>query len=931
MRIEVATSSSVSSKDKGDLLEDLSGKVLMQQHYEVTTQVRKTASELDLSARHRVSGRTLYAECKAHRNTLSANVLKNLLGELHFHGYDEAWLITTGPLGKDAKGFVEEWSNKPPEEKKRLSFYTAERIVEIFCGARFIVGQPISQAELVVRSPDSLGEWTLLITEYGIFWAVVVTESGVPAGVLLFHGSDGRLVEDKTLLRRIGGTDSTLINLDLELFSKLADDRSSATKPDRVPKVVQVQSGDDWADYRPARPEHFVGRQEPQDRLLNLLSCIRSRETRTRVFAITGDSGMGKSSLIAKLRDRCANIRNRKKFFLYAVDVRAATDPSYVHASLLAALTEASQSGFGVEVDLKISDYADPMLSPSITAFMRHLEEKQQVVCLVFDQFEELYSKPDLFSVFEEAQRLFLSAVTASTSLALGFAWKTDSTVQQGHPAYFMWHRLADHRFEVALSPFSHSEASTALTLFEKEIGTKVRPELRRQIIENSQGFPWLIKKLCLHLWEQIQQGVSQEELAETLDVASLFDRDIQSLSPPESTCLKAVAKSAPADWYEIIDTYGEEVLRSLQQRRLVVRSGDRLNVYWDIFRDYLVTKSVPALPYTYLPSSPSIGAFLNVATQLHHEDGKSIESLVAEASIKESTAQNVIHDLLMFGVARGSTQELYLDERVDSASPEQVLIRIRDVLRRHALTRRLTSHFDRGETIRQDDMIETLKTINRAAQHRTRTWRLYADRMGRWLISTGLAIGVSGGWQLQDRGNVQLPTRRRKQRGAFTGVAPPLRTIQALEWVREQKTVSRSEIQEAGLRNAFTVLSHFGLVESTSDGTGSSPTKLGSECDAITATWNAAYEDQTLKLVVEYLKVHPSANGAAVASYVNDDSEAKWGDATKMRVGNGLRRWAVWMIRSQDGEIPDPPKDESRKRANRHSSSLGPTLFDEE
>ena len=169
-----------------------------------------------------------------------------------------------------------------------------------------------------------------------------------------------------------------------------------------------------------------------------------------------------------KLRERASNIRNRSSFFFYAVDVRAATGPSYILWSLLACLKKASARGFGANIDesIRISDYCEPLASPSIREFLKTLEEKSQVVCLVFDQFEELYSKPELFPVFEEAQRLFLSAAGSGSNLVLGFAWRTDSTVQQGHPSYFMWHRLSDHRFEIGLAPFSHSEASMALTPF---------------------------------------------------------------------------------------------------------------------------------------------------------------------------------------------------------------------------------------------------------------------------------------------------------------------------------------------------------------------------------------------------------------------------------------------------------------------------------
>jgi len=282
---------------------------------------------------------------------------------------------------------------------------------------------------------------------------------------------------------------------------------------------------------------------------------------------------MGKSSLMAKLRARSGNRRNGGKYFIYAVDSRAATNATYIAASLIKALREAASKGLGevAASDIEISDHADPLSSASIQAFLESLERKRQIVCLVFDQFEELYSKPDLFPVFEEAQSLFLSAVLALSGHVLGFAWRTDSTVQQEHPAYFMWHRLRDHRLEVALGPFPQTESSRAVTLFDKELSEKLRPEIRRQVLEISQGYPWLLKKMCIHLFQQLRAGATQAELVETLDVPALFDRDLQQLTHAEDTCLRLIARTAPADWYEVLDTSGPEVLRALQDRRLVV------------------------------------------------------------------------------------------------------------------------------------------------------------------------------------------------------------------------------------------------------------------------------------------------------------------------------------------------------------------------
>ena len=584
MRIEVASVRSKPTKEKGDLFEEIASELLKVQNYEVERQVRRTGTELDLLCRHNVNNREIYVECKAQRDTLSANVLKNLLGTITFSNYSEGWLISAGPLSKDARGFQNEWEDKPPQERQKISIYTPERVLSALVEAGVIVNPPVVSRQTADADTTSFGEWILLITECGRFWAQTILISGVPEAVQAFSADQAVLVTDSALLKRLAETDSTLSKLDFEYRSARERTDSIRIDEDRQQRVVQVQHGETWSDYRPSRPEHFVGRKPSQDSILKFLASVRSETTTTRVFAVTGDSGMGKSSLIAKIRNRTRNIRYRNKFFLYAVDVRAATKPSYILWSLLECLRETIESGF-IEYDpkkLEVSDYSEPISSESIQEILSIAHRQKKVVCLVFDQFEELYSKPEMFPIFEEAQRLFLSAAAAENNLVLGFAWRTDSTVLQDHPAYFMWHRLRDHRLEVPIGRFGLSEASQAITIFERELGQKLLPGIRRQISESSQGYPWLLKKLCIHLYDQLASGESQARLVDTLDVERLFADDLKSLSQAELSHLRILAAQAPADWHEALETAGAEILRGLQDKRLIVRSGDRINLYWD-------------------------------------------------------------------------------------------------------------------------------------------------------------------------------------------------------------------------------------------------------------------------------------------------------------------------------------------------------------
>ncbi len=885
------------------------------QGYQVIKQVRITGCELDLLCKHEVSGKSIYVECKAHREPLSAVPLRTLLGTIDFNDYSEGWLISTGPLGKDASGFMVEWEIKPREKREKLSIYHPERVLQSLIKANIIVNQPDTQAKQLLGNSMTIGEWTLLISKYGRFWAAPILEGGVPTRVLVFDAASGKAVTDEDHLLRLKDTDTSLH--ELKFVSQSSERIDLTTKAEAIQQaVVEVECGDKWIDYRPSRPEHFVGRSKAQRDLLQFFTSVKRKRTESRVFAIKGDSGIGKSSLVAKLRSSANVSKKPNNLFLYAVDVRAASDSAYVYSALLAALRTAASNGFsfGLGHDLEVSNFADPLQSNSIKDYLSECERKHELIILVFDQFEELYSKPELFPVFDAVKKLMFSTLAASTNIVLGFAWKTDSTVPQDHPAYYMWHQLSDHRYEISLRPFIHADADNSIRLFEGELGEKIRPELRRYIIENSQGYPWLLKKFCIHLYEQLEAGTSQSELADrSLDIASLFDRDLNDLTPPQMACLKLVAEHAPMDWYEVLESTDPDVVQSLQQKRLLIRRGDKLNLYWDIFRDYVLTGNIPSIPFTYIPQCPSLDALIRLVMQLDTLEPRNLKEISDSCSISENTARNIVHDLEQFGIAAVDGDGVLLDTHMKEISPRAVLARIRIVFRRHALTSLLKEN-NASKPASQNQIVQYLKQVNPAAQHHSRTWQTYANRMVHWLHTLGFAERRGTKYVFQDRGDINTVEMQRirsdRRRLVFIGDAPPSRAVEAIEYLSSNGQKSISHMKNLGLRNACAVLYRFRLIEIGTTHDYQIDQKVVGSRTSIECLWDEANREETLKLVCDFLKHKPSASPNEIGIFVSKQFSREWTLATLIRIGNSLRQWASWLMtpKKQDGRLPDPP-----------------------
>src|SRR5690554_1265472 len=525
--IEIAVSKDVSNTEKGRLLENLGKEILETMNYKVLTEVRITGMEVDLIAQHEVTDEEIYVECKAHKSNLSADVLTKLLGNVDFRGVSSGWLLTTGPLGKDAKGLFNEWEKKPPEEKKRLQVYTNNRIIDLLIKSNRICS-PLKIDK--IDSKNYAENNTLLVTNYGMYWLAPImdTKTGVPFAVNLFDAKTGDRIINKEIINKISKTDNSFTDLEWSVLNIETVKTYGNNLSKEWSNVIEVSSGDTWADYRPSRPQDFVGRQKVRDDIFKYIEKVRMSESSTRLLALTAPSGWGKSSTLLKLIDTSLN--NKDKYFIYAVDLRAAMSSRYAEFSFKKCIESAINKNFisNPKNPITISNINNPFEDSSMQEVCKELHSEKKVIVLFFDQFEETFAKKELMDLFTKIRQLSHAIDSIKENIILGFAWKTDVVLPAEHSAYHMWHNLSDRRIEFDLTPFSNDDILRAINIFSNELNESINPVFENYLIDQCQGYPWLLKKLCIHMYRLLQQGADQTEiLGRGLDINELFEKDL--------------------------------------------------------------------------------------------------------------------------------------------------------------------------------------------------------------------------------------------------------------------------------------------------------------------------------------------------------------------------------------------------------------------
>jgi hypothetical protein len=656
--IKIILEEGATNKDQGKCFEDLIRNILSSHQYEITSNINFTGMEIDLLAKHTIRNEILYVECKA-KEKVSSTEIRNFCFNVDHKKADFGYFIRTKELESQAGGLVEEIKADP--RYKKLTFIEPKEVIDILKGGRFIQEPNILQGLFITKR-------ILSITYFGDFLIYIITKNSVlPTNFILCEAKDNKDITDLRVTENLKSHFDEILGLEQVFLDKNDDNLVHGNKSEfagdtseEFESISEVQESENWHDYLPASSKHFVGRQIIRNNVFDYFKNVLTSQTNRRIFYLTGKSGWGKSSLIAEIRGRCRNKHYKKKYFAYAVDSRSAISQNFVALAFREMIHKASSEGF-IDLglfsnNLNFTSNQELLSSDSVKSILDYLTKKKRILILIFDQFEDVFRKPNLFKSFYK----FLSDVTDSRSnIIVGFSWKTEILIPSENEAYHFWQQAKEQAISFVVPEFGEKEIDGVIRQLENSVG-KLSQELKRRIKENSQGLPWLTKKLCIHIYEQISMGIKPDRLIdENLNIQILFKNDLEKIKSDELSALKYIAKKAyDGNFFEISeigDIVSESTIESLRDKRLIIRSGANYNIYWDIFRDYLVTNEIPPIGESYILRQ-GVNLCLEVFLLFKNNNIKmSIDDLLLShpKAIGKGTLENILIELRNFGLVQ--------------------------------------------------------------------------------------------------------------------------------------------------------------------------------------------------------------------------------------------------------------------------------------
>jgi hypothetical protein len=379
-----------SQKEKGDFLEDIFRTLMERQRYTVVQRIRFTGTEIDLLCQHRDRRDKALVECKA-RQTIVADDIKNFAYDLVVakkaeHGY----FVHTSELQQHAAGISDDLQQ---QYGSAVTFMGPSKLMELLQEAGMVIAPPDPRHPQIVAT-----KLILLYTPRSKVWIYVFAMGAAPSHYAVCPADQGEL-RPSDAADALEFLKEELQDLQRVPLGSLA----AAPAPRDVETVAEIQESVEWTDLRPVGAKYFVGRDHLNADLYGFVKAPIDEYQAPRVFFIEGKSGWGKSSVIAHLRARARNKRNRNTFFVFAVDSRSANTSAFVGMAVSQLLTSAADAGFipkDLACAIRVPSWFDLLADTNFDELFTWLRKEKRILVLMFDQLKMFFAKRNCFVLF---------------------------------------------------------------------------------------------------------------------------------------------------------------------------------------------------------------------------------------------------------------------------------------------------------------------------------------------------------------------------------------------------------------------------------------------------------------------------------------------------------------------------------------------------
>lgn len=740
------------NNQKGQFWENLVADLLRQRGFHVIERIEFTGMEADCLAEHSETHQKAWVECKfktKQKTTIESDVIMKLLGTAFRKEVTFAYLFSTSEPGSNARGVIHEENEKnkyQPDRKPKLVFVGPKEIVQWFIDFKGVTVPELNRNNIgIVKS------LILIINPDKIFWVAEELKNNEVNRVIIFPVSKQKKINFNEILAEF-----SKLNLwqDQEIVDGTQINKQTPRKSNNIKieqeKVTSIGCGEHFEHYqRPCKPEYFVGRKDLREKFLNFLQDVRDEKTSTRIVCFSGQSGLGKSSLVLKIEEDCSQAQYENNFYLYHVDVRAAKSAFFVISAIKAAIQKAIDDGF-IELPnhtILIESLEQPLLYiKSIKTALDKLKSSRRVLVIFFDQFEEILTKEALFPLYELFENISHEVNSLKENIVLGFCWRTGITMPDGNPAYHLWHGLKDKRIEFEIKNFSRLESTKLLDQFDIYLNKLKNSRLldnkaKDWLLEYCPGFPWLLRKI---LGDIYNHSLSKSEFCpkRQIDIKNLFEKDLEKYitTGEEVACLKYIAQSSPVSMHEVIDKFGNNIVKNIEDNRLIIRAGINYILYWDIFREYILEDKLPIIPVTYRPRY-RINTVLDTFNIIIQQKTKEIALPELKKLSKSKDINSIILDLKNFDLIDVPENNIIkIKPLLVNSGYNEIANYLAKQLEEHIVTQELYTQVKPGKIITLWKFQEIVsKAFGNNDKNKKTTQKDYTSRMISWLLFAGL------------------------------------------------------------------------------------------------------------------------------------------------------------------------------------------------